>query len=468
MPGIADSYASHPDRRSHSRQRVREIAYVKLDEGNGGIVLDLSEGGLSVQAVASLMDESLPCVRLQLLPSPGWIETAARVVWTNDSKTVLGLEFADLSPQERGRIREWLSQEFVPERITRREVLSPASESPATALGVSEPKLSAVRPAEPRAATAARKTLPETPAVAVSPGIQLVRNLGYAPDVQPKRTGLAVRMKVLAMSPVPGQWTLLALGALLATVSLAAGWVAGRGGVIPAWHAARKNALQDAAAIPAATPAPAGTIARVSQVDVVDTGHPQGTIPPAAPSVAPEKDRGAAQASKSQPQPSRKTLPKFQIWVLSAPRRAQPATAGAGIEKQSPPIPIGAPDDSAGLSESSAFAEPPVIAPPAPQVEPEPKRAASVLREGALLHHVAPIYPALAQGQRIEGTVKLRATIGPDGVVRSIEVISGSAPLVPAATQAVRQWRYAPTLLNGTPIGTTKEIDIAFRLSGSH
>ena len=468
MPGFADSYASHPDRRSHSRQRVHEIAYVKLDEGNGGIVLDLSEGGLSVQAVASLLDESLPCMRLQLLPSPGWIETAARVVWTSDSKTVLGLEFADLSPQERRQIRKWLSQEFIPERLPRRrEVPSPADQSPATAVGVSEPKLSAIRPAELQGTATARKSLPETPAVAVSPGIQLARKLGYAPDVQPKRTGWAVRMKVLAMRPVPGQWTLLALGALLATVSLVAGWVAGRGYMSPTSQKAPKSSLQDAAAIPAAPP-PAGTIARVSQIEVVDTDNPQGTIPSAAPSIAPEKNRRAAQPSEPQPQPSRKTLPKFQIWVLSPPRQAQPAAAGAEIDKQSPPIPIGASGDSEGLSGASAFAEPPVVAPPAPEPVPQPKPAASVLREGALLHRVAPIYPALAQGQRIEGTVKLRATIGPDGIVRSVEVLAGPAPLVPAATQAVRQWRYAPTLLNGTPVGTTKDIDIAFRLHNSN
>ena len=87
------------DRRLYVRQPIRSLAYVELDEGNGGIVLNISEGGLSVQAVTSLMDDLLPGVRFQLSESEGWIEANARITWTGPSRKVAGLEFVDL-PEE--------------------------------------------------------------------------------------------------------------------------------------------------------------------------------------------------------------------------------------------------------------------------------------------------------------------------------------------------------------------------------
>jgi protein TonB len=196
----------------------------------------------------------------------------------------------------------------------------------------------------------------------------------------------------------------------------------------------------------------------------VDTGNQQWAIPWIASPIAADKNRQGATPKNPLPQ-SRKDRPRFQTWVLSPPRQAQRTAGSTEPEKPSLPIPIGVSGNSERLAGSSALTEIPVVGPPALS---EPKQAASVLREGAVIHRVEPVYPALAQGQRIEGTVKLRATIGPDGSVRSVEVLGGPAPLVLAATQAVRQWRYSPTLLNGTSIGTTKDIDIVFRLRNSN
>ncbi len=84
----------HPvgsDRRLYYRQPIRTLAYVELDEGNGGIVLNVSEGGLSVQAFASLMDDVLPGVRFQLSESDGWIQANARITWTGQSRKLAGL-----------------------------------------------------------------------------------------------------------------------------------------------------------------------------------------------------------------------------------------------------------------------------------------------------------------------------------------------------------------------------------------
>src|SRR5271170_6675859 len=107
----AHDHLAGSDRRLHARQPIRTLAYVELDEGNGGIVLNISEGGLSVQAVTSLMDDLLPGVRFQLSESDGWVEANARITWTDQSRKVAGLEFADLAEDSRTRIRKWIVRE---------------------------------------------------------------------------------------------------------------------------------------------------------------------------------------------------------------------------------------------------------------------------------------------------------------------------------------------------------------------
>jgi hypothetical protein len=84
---------------------------VELDEGNGGIVLNISEGGLSVQAYTSVIDDVLPEVRFQLSESEGWIHANARVSWTSESRKLAGLEFVDLPDDARLQIKEWLIRE---------------------------------------------------------------------------------------------------------------------------------------------------------------------------------------------------------------------------------------------------------------------------------------------------------------------------------------------------------------------
>ncbi|MBV8728525.1 MAG: energy transducer TonB, partial [Acidobacteriia bacterium] len=76
-----------------------------------------------------------------------------------------------------------------------------------------------------------------------------------------------------------------------------------------------------------------------------------------------------------------------------------------------------------------------------------------------------PVYPPLAKQAHIEGQVKLLAEIGADGTVQNLTVISGHPLLVPAAVEAVKQWVYQTTLLNGQPVGVETEIDVNFTLA---
>jgi protein TonB len=82
-----------------------------------------------------------------------------------------------------------------------------------------------------------------------------------------------------------------------------------------------------------------------------------------------------------------------------------------------------------------------------------------------LIRQPHPVYPPLAKQDHIQGTVKLSATISKDGTIQKLEVINGHPLLVPAALEAVKQWVYQPTLLNGEPVEVITQIDVNFTLS---
>jgi protein TonB len=82
-----------------------------------------------------------------------------------------------------------------------------------------------------------------------------------------------------------------------------------------------------------------------------------------------------------------------------------------------------------------------------------------------LVSKATPAYPALAKQSRVQGVVSLDAIIAKDGTVANLTVISGHPLLVPAAVDAVRQWVYQPTLLNGNPVEVETQIDVNFTLS---
>jgi protein TonB len=94
----------------------------------------------------------------------------------------------------------------------------------------------------------------------------------------------------------------------------------------------------------------------------------------------------------------------------------------------------------------------------------EPVRVSSDLQSARLIHRVTPVYPALARQARISGSVLLEAVIGEDGTIRELRVLSGHPLLVPSARDAVKQWRYRPTLLGGVAVPVLTRIDVHFKL----
>ena len=82
-----------------------------------------------------------------------------------------------------------------------------------------------------------------------------------------------------------------------------------------------------------------------------------------------------------------------------------------------------------------------------------------------LVRKVLPVYPPLARQARVKGAVLLSANISKDGTVETLRAISGHPMLVPAAIDAVKQWRFKPYVLNGKPVPVNTEIDVNFTFS---
>lgn len=92
-------------------------------------------------------------------------------------------------------------------------------------------------------------------------------------------------------------------------------------------------------------------------------------------------------------------------------------------------------------------------------------RVESAVAQQYLVSQIQPVYPPLAVQARIQGKVRFDAIIGKDGRVVNMTVQSGHPLLVPAAIEAVKQWVYRPTILNGNPVEVVTNVEVPFTLS---
>src|SRR5438309_2183729 len=97
----------HSHSRSHYRQRIQNLAYVNLDNCNGGILRNVAEGGVAVQAIAPLTINQQIHLRFELLNPRLRLEATARVAWS-DAMGQAGLEFLSLSPRGSRLLKDWI------------------------------------------------------------------------------------------------------------------------------------------------------------------------------------------------------------------------------------------------------------------------------------------------------------------------------------------------------------------------
>jgi protein TonB len=120
----------------------------------------------------------------------------------------------------------------------------------------------------------------------------------------------------------------------------------------------------------------------------------------------------------------------------------------------------------AGITRTD-LAKPPdtPTATPSPKPDAAPVPLGGVVLAAQLIKKVVPVYPVVAIKARVSGTVRLEGILAKDGTIRSLRVLSGHPLLVSAALEAVRQWVYHPTLLNGAPVEVIAPIDVVFTLN---
>jgi TonB family protein len=408
--GNLAQFSSHQDRRFFARRSVRSLAYIDLGGDNGGIVLNMSEGGLAVHSAVTLSGVHLPAIRFQLPQSPDWIEARGEIAWTSETKMLAGILFIGLPDRARQQIRDWVFAssrgEDAPAAPRRTEVTR-ISPLPGISIGQTPTRESVTRSAAAPVRTFTSS--PETSSVRPTASVVSVHTPSSAP-------GNAKRSPVVhhepAISKNAGQELSLRLGQATPAESRAS-WLNWSGFLV---FVAALAALSFFVGLTAGRTAGHGDIRRLLA-----------------------KDSGSAASANS---------------ASSQPLQSSPV--GVTQDVLSPAAPPAIPNGRVTITSR--------IYVPVPTPTPSDTSQMKRLQVGALEHRVEPQYPPDAARQRAEGTVQLHVTITANGAVDNVTLLSGPTVLVQSATDAVRQWRYKPTLLDGKPVGIEADIAIVFWL----
>ncbi len=485
------NFTATRDRRHYSRRTTSSLTYVKLGDSNGGIVLNISEGGLAMTAADVLVGEYLPCMRFQLPKCARWIETGGQIVWLTESKKGAGIQFVDLAEEDRNQIRQWISPRGSPSEI--RDTTSPARKSgkqikmppprtsrtviPWTESGgdVEEAQFEELFPSEsathahaeikgPTAFQVQQPPIPQ-PTFPVQPQItqRNVQTADSLPDV-----AWPFRSDPVELEPVHrSKLHIAVLGGLLMATSLAMGVVLGHGSFEGLLGSIEKLMPERSPLAPTVAPSLADSVAERSSPSAADAPEQSADISAQMPSTPaspiPSASAGAYEGTQVTGTPP------------DAPRVAKGAeNQDETLDQPGQPILITAPSEGdrpflltipeKAISASSSLAissQGSILVPPEPG--PASFHQPDRLQFGDLVFYVEPQYPQGRDQIENEEIVKLRATVGEDGQITDVKRISGPLPLIPAAMSAVREWRYTPTLLNGRPVKTQQDVTIEFR-----
>src|SRR5215472_10469075 len=102
--------------------------------------------------------------------------------------------------------------------------------------------------------------------------------------------------------------------------------------------------------------------------------------------------------------------------------------------------------------------------PPPKPAGPSRIRVGGNVEAASLINKVTPVYPPIAKTAHVSGTVVLHAIISKDGTIQELQYVSGPPLLMKSAMDAVKEWRYRPTMLNGDPVEVDTTIDVVFTL----
>lgn len=508
------------DRRSHIRTRIIPLGYMQLGDANGGIALNISEGGVAITAAQMLGFDQLAGLRIQFPDWPGWIETNGQVAWRSESKKEAGIRFVGLTEEARRQITDWISQQAPPavqepvaeileEQFgrapipSRRETIElkreahdttafPAQDR-ATCIAVSETPASLrkgriKKPLRPRSAltrvlqaTAAhRSTRIALATLLVFSGLLFVAReellpggdhgdaaaATYAAAAQkPKSLGEPVRGAPIARAST----TANAADSTVVNADPPIGTAEPHLAEAPAVQAnlmlnsERQSRLRTGSIVTIARETPNRSAAAAGRLDPRWAKKRRWAIASDA-SIRPfDKTHvhPASAASLAPPQLDSQTVQPANL-VSPYARMAQPAKPSHyGSSVAIAPQPL-IPENV--VATVAVLADPYLSLRPSAEGRSKKRTQETSLQLGHLISRVAPIYPSDAKRQGIQGTVKLHVVFDRSGSVERLVLINGSSALAPAAIDAVRQWRYSKTLLAGQSVETEEDIAVVFRL----
>jgi TonB family protein len=493
-PQRIDPLPAIPERRLSARLRIPSLGYVELGKNNGGILLNLGEGGLAVASATPLSTDSVGQMRFQIPGSRDWLEIKGEIAWLSESKREAGIRFVDVPEDARDRIRTWTSSggagPAAAETLASREKAWRRLDTSTLSMPIPS-TTGAGRPLEPPA----RKPFVQSETATRVPIYGLPTHRIFLKL-------LANDLKAIFRTISRG-WGAVATLVVLGTLALL--WFTvgpGRKKPIPV-------ALEDAASR-TAFPAPAvDNSSSQPQEDSSAAQLDQSSNPLSSTSDAQTLPQNASGPDAAIDERSRLSQPpdRYDPSARIARARqgfAEPSSTTSSMPSYQPPSPsLGASADSAslgaqpaatsaapaatvsvnqpGTAKPAVAAEPPKPAPPEnsilvsinglpsirvpAELKLQSSQGAAPLQVGQLLSRVDPVYPPEAEAERIEGTVQLHVVIGLDGMVKSVQPKGGPAQLIPAAVNAVKQWSYTPSLVGGQPAEAEEEISITFRLA---
>jgi len=118
------------DRRIYPRKRIIPLGYIQLGEDNGGIALNVSEGGLAITAAMVLLDDHLPSIRLQFPDIGHWVDVKGEIAWKSGSKREAGIRFVGLTEEARLHLKTWISSPTHPDPVQKQvDLISPKEEN---------------------------------------------------------------------------------------------------------------------------------------------------------------------------------------------------------------------------------------------------------------------------------------------------------------------------------------------------
>ncbi len=437
-----------PERRRNSRVKVDSLLPVDLGQENGGIVLNLSEGGLRVRVVGRLDTEEMTPLRFTLPECKNGINTLGQVAWVDEAHTGGGVRFFSLAEEARQQIQQWLA------------LNAPASET--------QPQTT---PIQPKATDPVESPAEQTEVmswVAAQPPPE--ENFTVAGEFHPLLTESATfrefRLKkqqsLEQARREESRRRLIRAGvsACLLIVVVAAGAVLYRFQQerIQGFLGAIKEQLSASGVWPS------------------ESGQPTTTTTSESKSAPRAARRGR---SKAQPGTDRKTTilsaagPRGEAVGSARPSGPSLEVSGANGQRQLVPYHGTAVVRLKDWSTVQVHARAGKST-PAGATAPESASAASSTAPRASGREEAsgelaeqrqmPAYPSLALQNNVQGSVVLRALIGKDGTIQNVQLVSGPPILASAVLDAVRKWRYRPYLRNGEPVEVERQITVEFTI----